>query len=309
MNIQRLKYFVSLAENLNFTKAANECFIVQTAMSRQIAALEDELGVLLFKRDTRSVELTDAGKEFYWHALKIISYYSQAIERVNLVAQKHDWSLRIGIGPYEHILLSPILKEFVKRYPEALLYCQQFSYDKLAKGFAEGNYDVILCINHCAARVRGCESLVIYDDSWGIMCSELNPLARKETITYNDLNGQTLVNMSEYNIDEYKRDTLSNFTPSKFIHVNTYAAKLLFTRANIGVAWVPEFIAPLLPSDLKYFALKAMHHRDFRCAYIPERLSNPALEAFLNVAGEKARTYLSPENKGEWKNKNIIEVQ
>ncbi len=61
----RLKYFVSLADNLSFTKAAQECFIVQTAMSRQIAALEAELGVQLFVRNTRTVELTEAGKEFY----------------------------------------------------------------------------------------------------------------------------------------------------------------------------------------------------------------------------------------------------
>ena len=281
MNIKRLEYFVKLADTLNFTKAASECFIVQTAMSRQISALEDELGVILFKRDTRSVELTNVGKEFYWHALKLIADYEHAIERVSLVSKNVNSSLRIGIGPYEQALLQPILKEFIKKNPEVLLYIEQYNYETLARHFQEGRYDLMVCINHCAARVRDCEKKITYNGPWGIIVSNESPLAEKEELNDSDLKGLTLVNMSEYNIDEYKQDMTHRFGTDKFMYVNSISGKFLMVGVNIGVAWIPEFISQQLPPDIKYFRMSKGTNRHFVSAYTEDRLSNPALATLL----------------------------
>jgi len=281
VNIKRLEYFVKLADTLNFTKAASECFIVQTAMSRQISALEEELGVILFKRDTRSVELTNVGKEFYWHAIKMIADYEHAIERISLVSKNVNSSLRIGIGPYEQALLQPILKDYIKKNPEVLLYIEQYNYETLARNFQEGRYDLMVCINHCAARVRDCEKKVIYNGPWGIICSTDNPLALKEELVDSDLKGMTIINMSEYNIDEYKQDMTQRFSTDKFMYVNSISGKLLLVGVNIGIAWLPEFIAQNLPSDIKYFRMSKGTNRHFVSAYTEDRLSNPALASLL----------------------------
>jgi DNA-binding transcriptional LysR family regulator len=281
VNIKRLEYFVKLADTLNFTKAASECFIVQTAMSRQISALEDELGVILFKRDTRSVELTNVGKEFYWHALKLIADYEHAIERVSLVSKNVNSSLRIGIGPYEQALLQPILKEFLKKNPEVLLYIEQHNYETLARHFQEGRYDLMVCINHCAARARDCEKKVIYNGPWGVILSINNPLASKEELVDTDLKGLTLINMSEYNIEEYKQDMTQRFSTSKFMYVNSISGKLLMVGVNIGFAWIPEFISQQLPPDIKYHRMGQGTNRHFVTAYTEDRLSNPALSSLL----------------------------
>ena len=283
MNIKRLEYFIKLAETLNFTKAATECFIVQTAMSRQISALEEELGVELFKRNTRSVELTVVGKEFYWHALKLLSDYEHAIERVNLVSKNQSNSLRIGIGPYEQALLQPILKQFVKKNPDVLLYIEQYSYEKLAKNFQDGRYDLIICINHCAERVRDSEKEIIYNGPWGIICSNENPLYLKDSITDTDITGSVLIHMSEYNIDEYKSAQTKRWSPSKFIYVNSMHGKLLLVGVNTGIAYLPEFLAQQLPSDIKYFRLINVLKRYFVCAFLKDRLNNPAVENLINL--------------------------
>lgn len=68
MNLDNVKCFISLAECLNFTKAAEKEHMTQTSMSRKISGLEEELGVRLFYRDNHQVILTDAGSEFYVHA-------------------------------------------------------------------------------------------------------------------------------------------------------------------------------------------------------------------------------------------------
>lgn len=281
LNIKRLQYFVKLADTLNFTRAASECFIVQTAMSRQISALEDELGVILFKRDTRSVELTNVGKEFYWHALKLIADYEHAIERVALVSKNVNSSLRIGIGPYEQVLLQPILKELLKKMPEVLLYIEQYNYETLARHFQEGRYDLMVCINHCAARVRDCEKKVIYNGPWGIIVSTENPLAAKDELIDIDLKDQTLINMSEYNIEEYKQDMSQRFSTTKFMYVNSISGKLLMVGVNNGIAWIPEFISHQLPPDIKYYRMGQGTNRHFVSAYMEDRLSNPALTNLL----------------------------
>uniref|UniRef100_UPI0006CF6444 LysR family transcriptional regulator n=1 Tax=Clostridium sp. NkU-1 TaxID=1095009 RepID=UPI0006CF6444 len=70
MEIRRLSYFVSVVKHKNFTKAAQEHHMVQTAMSRQIAAIEEELGVVLLKRNNRTVLLTPAGEVFLQQSFK-----------------------------------------------------------------------------------------------------------------------------------------------------------------------------------------------------------------------------------------------
>ena len=73
MEIRQLKYFIAAAKHLNFTKAAKECSIVQTAMTQQVANLESELKVKLFERTHRNLSLTPAGERFLKSAKKIVN--------------------------------------------------------------------------------------------------------------------------------------------------------------------------------------------------------------------------------------------
>ena len=82
MNIDNIKCFISLAECLNFTKAAEKEHVTQTSMSRRISSLETELGAPLFYRDNRMVELTAAGKVFYDQAKKLVEFYDQSVYMV-----------------------------------------------------------------------------------------------------------------------------------------------------------------------------------------------------------------------------------
>ena len=281
--MQRLKYFIRLAETLNFTKAASDCFIVQTAMSRQIAALENELGVVLFKRDTHSVQLTPAGQEFYWHAIKIVGNFEHALERIQQVSQKEDRSLRIGIGPYEQFLLAPVLKKFVRRHPDVVLLLEQYNYEKLAKGFMEGAYDALVCINHCAERVKGCSKVCVYNGPWGVICGSQSELYSRESITPEDLRGQVLVNMSEYNIDDYRLQMNARMAPSKYVHVNSFASKVTLVEANLGIAWLPEFVAHALPKDVRYFPSPCPTTRSFFFAYQPDRICSSVFKELLDL--------------------------
>ena len=95
MNLDNVKCFISLAECLNFTKAAEKEYMTQTSMSRKISGLEEELGVRLFYRDNHQVILTDAGSEFYVQAQKLLDVYESTVRLVQNVEQGYARSLNL----------------------------------------------------------------------------------------------------------------------------------------------------------------------------------------------------------------------
>ena len=104
MEIRQLRYFISAATHLNFTRAARECFIVQTAMTQQIANLESEIGVRLFERGYRSLTLTPAGEEMVPLLFRATDEY-------------HDWLLR-GFSPAERRQLALFLERLRQNVQE-----------------------------------------------------------------------------------------------------------------------------------------------------------------------------------------------
>ena len=99
MNLERLEYFAAVAENLNFTRAAEDCHVAQTAISRHIAALESEVGCKLFYRTNRAVELTPAGKAFYSEILPMLEHYRRALEKAPRPCAWESASSRWGLCP------------------------------------------------------------------------------------------------------------------------------------------------------------------------------------------------------------------
>ena len=117
MTIENLNCFVLLAEELNFTRAAEKAHISQSTMSRRIDNVEAELGTRLFFRDQHVVTLTDAGKALYQHIAPILTGYSDIVTRVQNIGNGLPDTIRVGIGLYEGSLLFPLLREFVLRFP------------------------------------------------------------------------------------------------------------------------------------------------------------------------------------------------
>ena len=98
MSIQRLPVFLSAAEHLNFTKAAKEQCISQTAVSQQIKLLEEEIGFQLFVREKRGVSLTVAGESFYHQCRILMNQYHNAILKGQRISQDNFTALHIGYG-------------------------------------------------------------------------------------------------------------------------------------------------------------------------------------------------------------------
>ena len=87
MDFRHLKYFVAVADEQNFTRAAERLHISQPPLSRQIQDLEEELGTPLFERGSRPLKLTDAGRFFYGHATRLLEQAAQAVRSTKRIAQ------------------------------------------------------------------------------------------------------------------------------------------------------------------------------------------------------------------------------
>lgn len=175
MNLENMKCFISLAECLNFTKAADKEHITQTSMSRKISSLEEELNVRLFYRDNHSVVLTDAGREFYIQAQRLLEAYNASIETVQNIHQGFTRSLKIGVGIYESELLSPFLGTYVSDHPDLRITCLQYSYRELLKRFEQNLLDVIITSDQFLAGIQKeyFNAAMIYEHDWRLaICRE-----------------------------------------------------------------------------------------------------------------------------------------
>ena len=122
MNLNQIRYFVAAAETRSFTKAAAQYYISQTAVTQQIQALEELLGVALFDRTSRPISLTPAGKIFLIDAKAILERINHSMNRVQEASVGFVGNLRIGyIKGYERSNLSNLLRAFHEQYPNVLI--------------------------------------------------------------------------------------------------------------------------------------------------------------------------------------------
>ena len=120
MDLRQLEYVVAVAEELNFTRAAARCHIVQSGLSFQIAKLERELGAAVFERTSRSVRLSPAGEELLPRARRVLEEVARARAEIDRMSGIVRGTLRLGVIPVNHgsIDLPDVLQTYHRRYPD-----------------------------------------------------------------------------------------------------------------------------------------------------------------------------------------------
>lgn len=142
MNTRQLQYAIQLAEVRSFSQLAEKLSITQPALSKQIKALEDELGIKLFNRDTVPLQLTPAGEYFVREAKTLVFSEHQLMHSMTKYKSGEAGRLTVGISPFRNMCLMPdVLKKVKARYPHIQITLHEASSDILRKEAAEGKYD------------------------------------------------------------------------------------------------------------------------------------------------------------------------
>lgn len=145
MNFTQINYFLTVAKCLSFTKAANLLYVSQPALSRQIIMMEDELGVKLFDRNNRSLQLTPSGRVMEEELNTIFLKYKGAVIKAKAAATNLTSMLRVGIldGIAVEDLLSAPLREMYQDHPNIEVALFSFGYEELVSRLYDGRLDLI----------------------------------------------------------------------------------------------------------------------------------------------------------------------
>ena len=167
MEIRQLRYFIAVADTLNFSRAASSVYLSQSALSRQIMDLEKEVGLPLFRRSTRQVELTEAGKALQRSAKDLISRWEKMLPEVRnaVVDEARALSLNVGVDarslamPERRKLFTSILYELRREYPGLRVLVRNCQYQDIMKGISDRTLDCALILD----REQDQKSDVVYD--------------------------------------------------------------------------------------------------------------------------------------------------
>ena len=142
MELRHLRYFVAVAEEKSFNKAAARLYISQPPLSRQIKQLEDEMGVILIDRDNRPLKLTEAGEFFYDHAVQILAK-SDKLRSMTMRKANFDNSISIGfVSSILYGILPKIIARFRAFYPNIEIKLQELNSWEQTQALKEGKIDV-----------------------------------------------------------------------------------------------------------------------------------------------------------------------
>ncbi len=184
MELDQLRYFLQVAERGNFTRAAESLTISQSALSRSIQKLEDELGQPVFERKTRSVSLTEAGVLLKSRAQQILVILEDT--KAEITDDGESGRIRIGaiptIAPY---FLPDLLRKFSSEFPKATLIVQENTTDVLLKSCTQGEIDLAILALPVPSKYLEVEEL--FEEELLLVLPPNHPLVEKSRIRLSDV--------------------------------------------------------------------------------------------------------------------------
>jgi len=195
MELRHLRYFVAVAEELSFTRAAERLHIGQPPLSQQIQALEHEIGARLFERNKRRVLLTEAGRLFLADARRVLALSDQAKETARRAHLGEAGELRVGFTfstPFTP-LFAKVVRRYRQRYPDVLLTFHEVATQPQLTRIEARELDVGFVRPASMPLPRSVALTMLRRDPLRLVLPAGSPLARKKTITVKDLAGSAFV--------------------------------------------------------------------------------------------------------------------
>ncbi len=293
MDLRHLRYFLAVAEEGHFGRAAERLHIVQPALSMQIKALEEELGGSLFVRTSRKVELTEAGQLLKAEAQRILDQAKYARLTVQRSLRGETGCVRVGFAGNAVFSgkLTNDLRAFHETYPEAELIVREIAPLLQADAILAGQLDIGYTPDHNKAHAPALMAEQI--GIWGrlVAMADHHPLASRMRLTVDMLATEPLIFYDAHGADEPLYTTLTNIL-GHVPHVAHCTASTLsvlaLAAAGQGLALVPEPLMRVSIPGLVYRPLDEPELSANLMLISREKENNGAVQAFLGIARENA---------------------
>lgn len=245
MDLRQLEYFVAVAEEGSFTRGASRANVVQSAASAAVARLEREVGVALFERSGRRIELTDAGRLMLHRARNILGEVQEARDELDARADGLHGSILIGtVLSTGRLDLIVALAEFHRAYPNVsvgLQLCAGPLEDRVTE-LLEGRVQLML-IPMPARSPHGVRIDRITQLQLALACHSQDPLADRHRVTYHDISEHRFIDFPPHWGNRALVDDLFAAHDARRdvnLEVVDVSTALRMVRARLGIAFVPE---------------------------------------------------------------------
>jgi DNA-binding transcriptional LysR family regulator len=255
MDLQQLRYFVAVAEEEHFGRAAVRLSIAQPALSRRMHQLEAEMRVQLFDRLPRGIRLTDAGRAFLTDARGLLSDLSRALARAHRVEAGEVGLLRIGYVDTTMwgSVLAPVLHAFRARYPEVGLELVRLVSMAQWEALRDGRIDVGVAFFR--APEPEVEALSVETQRAMLALPDVHPLARAPRLMLRDLAAESFIAV-ERSVSPMLDDLLTQhcarggLTMPVRHEVRDFSGQISLVAAGLGIAWVVASASQQLPRNV-----------------------------------------------------------
>jgi DNA-binding transcriptional LysR family regulator len=245
-DLAELRAFVAVAELGSFRAAASELHLSQPALSRRIEKLEGALGVRLFDRTTRSVNLTAVGREFARKARELLNGLEESLLGIRDVAGRVTGEVTVACVPSAvRYFLPDVLKQYHERYPRILVRILDEGANEVLSNVVRSEADFGL--NYIGTQEPNVEFEPILKEPFVVACRPEHPLARKRKVSWAELNQHDYMTVAKASGNRLLLDLALTDVPVRprwFCEVSHVSSLVSLVEAGLGVAAVPRLAMP-----------------------------------------------------------------
>lgn len=291
MELRHLRYFIAVAEELNFTKAAQRMCTVQPSLSQQIKDLEHEVGVQLLMRTNRKVELTAEGQAFLKEARLSLEHAEKAIMDARQIAQLSKEQLNIGFVPVAEMKVFPYIMPNIRaQFPELKIHFHSLmDIDQIS---AVRKDEIDIAFTRYVEESPEIESVQIFTEPLALIIPKNSPVAEQRHISIKSMNQQDFIISDEHSSPELYRIIQDFFKQNKLnVNLVQHSTNILLNvnLVGMGVGWslVPSYVIPLLGDKiLVKSTVEPLPTIGLYASYRKDR-KNEAIELILKVLKEQ----------------------
>ncbi len=293
MELRHLRYFVAVAEELHFGRAAARLFIAQPPLSQQIQQLERELGVMLFQRTSRRVQLTPAGEVFLTGARQTLADLAAAVHSTQRAARGETGWLGIGFAASAtYDLLPAVLHDFRECFPDVALSLMELNAVEQSAALRDRSIHVGFARPHTDEADVAVEAVL--RESFLVALPAAHPLAGLPLLSLALLASEPFVSFPERPLPSYAQVVRAvcagvGFAPRVVQEVREMQTAISLVAAGLGIALLPASVQHLHRDGVVYRPLPDDAPRTELAVITRKEDASPTLHNFLGIVREQVR--------------------
>ena len=287
IGLRHYKYFLAVAEELHFKKAADKLFISQPGLSKQIKEMEEALGFKLFERNNRNVVLTAAGKYLKEEITLLLNDNKRILRHAQHIATGNEGEIHLGyVGSAMQTIIPKLLIRFRKKYPSIHFSLQEMDNNRQINDLLGNKIDIgFVRLNEVP---KALSLRPVFDETFSLVLPKNHALNSRNFTSLNQLKAEQFIFFEKAYSPSYHEKVMSMFEDCGFSptisHTSVHATTIYrLVENSFGVAIVPSSLKLGYNMNIKFIELKNVPQRAVLSLAWNKENRNPMLGHFLDV--------------------------